>query len=155
VQQIPVKDGIKTVKTIINLEREVVESVLSFGFAATSPLDRKRDADALKAYEDRGRTGKKPRIVITPENGIVVAAGKARKEKSALATLVTYDKFLTKGMIMEMLRTKLKHICARPDDFITVQPAKPSKEVKSEEQTSVKVGSQVFNTNKKAEAVTA
>lgn len=131
---IRLKSGTRKVFSVITDTLRVTETILSFGLAVTSPKDVKGDFEALLAYEKALadpkvlQKPKKPTPVVTPENGVAIAVGKAKKEGSSLLYSQTYStNFFTKSMINSMLEVKLKQIMEVPDNFIDISKVPQSK----------------------------
>lgn len=82
---------------------EHLEQTLKIGLAIVSPADAE---------------------IATAESGVTIAAGKARKSKSAILELTAKSKYFTKGVILNILEREASIISKNPSKFVHVSAPK-------------------------------
>lgn len=97
------KVGNKVIVSQIYENVDFLEQTLKVGLAIVSPVD----VDTA-----------------TSESGVTIAAGKARKAKSAILELTAKSKYFTKGVIMNILEREASIISKNPSKFVHVSAPK-------------------------------
>ena len=94
--------GNKTIHTTVVEDITYKQYVLELGLAITSPADLE---------------------TATPEQGIAIAKGKARKVKSQLLQLTTNTKgYFTKAEIERILAEQARRVSYNPEKFVKISP---------------------------------
>lgn len=159
-----VEDRLRTVKDRVEGNKHyfvtMVETLrftkttVRIGLAVVSPVD-KAFTEAYEYAKKVNNVGQlalleksKSGSLVTPERGVEIAAGKASKRKTAIATIVTDAPFFGKTMISVILKEKIRQICEDPDRFIKVTPVP---EVKEELAQKENIAGHTPNSNKHSE----